>query len=166
MGALADIAGDVTWHFIGRLQANKTRGVAERFDWVHSVDRLRIAERLASQRPCGLPPLQVCLQIDLTGAEQRAGATPEEAPALAQQIATLPQLTLRGLMCLPPPEQQFERQREHFRALRQLRDRIRADGLALDVLSAGMSGDLEAAIAEGATCVRVGTAIFGPREPG
>jgi pyridoxal phosphate enzyme (YggS family) len=161
--ALADLSPSLTWHFIGRLQANKTRGVAEHFAWVHSVDRLRIAQRLSAQRPAGLAPLQICLQVDLSGRDDRAGAAPESIAALAPAIAALPGLTLRGLMCLPPPETRFDRQRAHFRHLRELRDALVADGLPLDVLSAGMSGDLEAAIAEGATHVRVGTAVFGPR---
>jgi pyridoxal phosphate enzyme (YggS family) len=164
IAALEDLADRLTWHFIGRLQGNKTRGVAEQFDWVHSVDRLRVAERLSAQRPGHLPPLQVCLQIDLTGRDERAGAPPAAAAELAHAIAALPALRLRGLMCLPPPEDDFDRQRAHFRHLREIRDALNAEGLALDVLSAGMSGDLEAAIAEGATHVRVGTAIFGPRD--
>lgn len=161
--ALQDL--DLTWHFIGRLQRNKTAEVAERFDWVHSVDRAVIAERLSSRRPADRAPLQVCLQVDFTGSEARGGVAPEALPGLAEHVAALPRLALRGLMTLPPPETDFARQREHFqrlaRCLQQLRD---AGHAGLDVMSAGMSGDLEAAIAEGATHVRIGTAIFGPRD--
>ncbi len=152
------------WHFIGRLQRNKTAAVAEQFDWVHSVDRLVIGERLSAQRPDdGRPPLQVCLQVDFTGEGGRNGVPPKALPELAEQVAALPRLTLRGLMTLPPQEQEFDRQRAHFRRLADLQNQLIAQGHALDVLSAGMSGDLEAAIAEGATHVRIGTAIFGPR---
>ncbi|MEM9387169.1 MAG: YggS family pyridoxal phosphate-dependent enzyme [Pseudomonadota bacterium] len=161
-----DALGDLPlcWHFIGRLQRNKTAAVAERFDWVHSVDRQVIADRLSAQRPHdGRPPLQVCLQVDFTGQDGRNGAPPEHLPALAEHVASLPQLALRGLMTLPPPETSEERQREHFRHLHRLQRQLNDAGHALDVLSAGMSGDLEAAIAEGATHVRIGTAIFGPR---
>ncbi|VVE57332.1 YggS family pyridoxal phosphate enzyme [Pandoraea terrae] len=157
-------AGDrLEWHFIGPLQSNKTRQVAEHFDWVHSVDRLKIAERLSAQRPAHLAPLQVCLQVNISGESSKSGATPGEAPALARAIAALPNVRLRGLMAIPEPEDDPAAQRRPFAAVRALFDQLRADGLALDTLSMGMSGDLEAAIAEGATMVRVGTAIFGAR---
>jgi pyridoxal phosphate enzyme (YggS family) len=153
----------VTWHFIGPLQANKTRPVAEHFDWLHSVDRLRIAERLSAQRPFHGPPLQVCLQVKLGNESTKGGATPAELPALARAVAALPRLTLRGLMCIPPPNDDAAVQRGYFARLRGLRDQLVAAGLPLDVLSMGMSADFEPAILEGATHVRVGTAIFGAR---
>ncbi|VVD96516.1 YggS family pyridoxal phosphate-dependent enzyme [Pandoraea anhela] len=163
----ATVGGEaLEWHFIGPLQSNKTRPVAEHFDWVHSVDRLKIAERLSAQRPTHLPALQVCLQINISGEASKSGVTPDEAPAVARAIAALPNLTLRGLMAIPEPEDDPARQREPFRAVRELFDALRADGLALDTLSMGMSGDLEAAVAEGATMVRIGTAIFGARDYG
>jgi pyridoxal phosphate enzyme (YggS family) len=152
------------WHFIGPLQSNKTRPVAEHVDWVHSVERLKIAERLSQQRPTHLPPLNVCLQVNVSGEASKSGCAPEEAPALARQIAALPQLRLRGLMCIPEPSEDFEAQRQPFRQLREIYERLRNEGLALDTLSMGMSHDIEAAIAEGATMVRVGTAIFGDRK--
>ena len=151
------------WHFIGPLQSNKTRPIAEAFDWVHSVDRLKIAERLAEQRPDTLPPLQVCLQVNVSGEETKSGVSINELPALATRVALLPKLKLRGLMAIPAPTDVFALQRESFRRLRDARERLKADGLLLDTLSMGMSHDLEAAIAEGATLVRVGTAIFGER---
>lgn len=151
------------WHFIGPLQSNKTRVVAEHFDWVHSIDRLKIAERLSEQRPADLPPLSVCLQVNVSGEATKSGVTPAEAAALARAIAALPRLRLRGLMTIPAPEENFEAQRAPFRRLRQLHEQLRAEGLPLDTLSMGMSHDLEAAVAEGATVVRVGTAIFGER---
>lgn len=153
----------VRWHFIGALQSNKTRVVAERFDWIHTVDRLRIAERLAAQRPYHARPLNVCLQVNLGDETSKAGVSPAELPALAQAVAQLERLQLRGLMCIPPVETDPERQRQWFRLLRHLRDELGARGLALDVLSMGMSSDFEIAIEEGATHVRVGTALFGPR---
>ncbi|MEO0422437.1 MAG: YggS family pyridoxal phosphate-dependent enzyme [Pseudomonadota bacterium] len=161
-----DALGDLSlcWHFIGRLQRNKTAAVAERFDWVHSVDRAVIADRLSAQRPDDdRPPLQVCLQVDFTGQDGRNGVPPEQLGALAEHVASLPRLALRGLMTLPPAEREEARQREHFRQLHLLQRQLNDTGHHLDVLSAGMSGDLEAAIAEGATHVRIGTAIFGPR---
>ncbi len=151
------------WHFIGPLQGNKTRLVAAHFDWVHSVDRLKIAERLADQRPDSLPPLSVCLQINVSGETTKSGVSLADAPALARAIARLPRLRLRGLMTIPQPCDDFSAQRAPFRRLRELYEQLRAGGLALDTLSMGMSHDLEAAIAEGATLVRVGTAIFGER---
>ncbi|MEO0971479.1 MAG: YggS family pyridoxal phosphate-dependent enzyme [Pseudomonadota bacterium] len=159
-----DDLGHLRWHFIGRLQRNKTAMVAQRFDWVHGIDRAVLAERLSAQRPSDRGPLQVCLQVDFTGGQEgRSGVAPQSLPALAEQVASLPQLHLRGLMTLPPPESEFERQREHFRHLEELRQELNHRGFGLDVLSAGMSGDLEAAVAEGATHVRIGTALFGAR---
>ena len=151
------------WHFIGALQGNKTRPVAETFAWVHAVDRLRIAERLSAQRPASLPPLSVCLQVNVSGEPGKGGVSPAALPALAHAVAALPRLRLRGLMTIPAPCDDFLAQRLPFRRLRQLSEQLQADGLSLDTLSMGMSRDLEAAIAEGATLVRVGTAIFGER---
>ncbi len=150
----------ITWHFIGPIQSNKTRAIAARFHWVHSVDRLKIARRLSAQRPDWLPPLNVCLQVNVSGEASKAGVTPEEALELARAVMQLPRLRLRGLMALPAPATDLETQRRPFRQLRRLRDSL---GLDLDTLSMGMSDDLEAAILEGATLVRVGTALFGPR---
>ncbi|HKK05016.1 MAG TPA: YggS family pyridoxal phosphate-dependent enzyme [Gammaproteobacteria bacterium] len=165
ISALAD--RDIDWHFIGPIQTNKTRAIAENFDWVHSIDRLKVARRLSEQRPADRPPLNVCLQVNISGETRKAGASPAEAPTLARAIAALPGLHLRGLMTIPAPESEPARQRQPFRALRELFDRLRAEGLTLDTLSMGMSDDLEAAIAEGATLVRIGTAVFGerPRRP-
>ena len=151
------------WHFIGPLQSNKTRLVAENFAWVHSVDRLKIAERLAAQRPPGLAPLQVCSQVNASGEASKSGCAPDQAAVLAHAVAALPRLSLRGLMTIPEPSEDSSLQRSRFALLRQLRDRLKAGGLALDTLSMGMSHDLEAAIMEGATLVRIGTAIFGER---
>jgi pyridoxal phosphate enzyme (YggS family) len=153
----------VTWHFIGALQSNKTREVAEHFQWVHTVDRLKIARRLSDQRPHYAPPLQVCLQVHIGDEVTKSGIEPGAARALADAIADLPRLKLRGLMCIPPPEEDPERARRWFAELRQLRETLNASGHELDVLSMGMSSDFELAIAEGATHVRVGTAIFGMR---
>jgi pyridoxal phosphate enzyme (YggS family) len=153
------------WHFIGHLQSNKTRLAATWFDWVQTVDRIRIAHRLNEQRPHRAGPLQVCIQV-LVGAEAtKSGADPGQAMPLANAIRELPQLRLRGLMAIPPPAEDFDTQRRYFRTLRELYDALRADGHALDTLSIGMSDDLEAAIAEGSTMLRVGTALFGPRPP-
>ncbi|MGH8179437.1 MAG: YggS family pyridoxal phosphate-dependent enzyme, partial [Steroidobacteraceae bacterium] len=162
MEALGDLP--LTWHFVGRLQANKTRQVAERFAWVHGVDRLKIAERLAAQRPYHAPPLNICIQVSLAQEASKGGAPAPEVAALAAAVAALPRLTLRGLMCIPPEESDPGHQREWFARLRALRDSLNRGGLALDTLSMGMSGDFEAAIQEGATLVRIGTALFGPRE--
>ncbi|MCP5229630.1 YggS family pyridoxal phosphate-dependent enzyme [Accumulibacter sp.] len=151
------------WHFVGSLQSNKTRLLAENFNWVHSVDRLRIAERLSEQRPASLPPLSVCLQVNVSGEVSKSGVSPAEAAALAHAVAVLPRLRLRGLMAIPARSDGLAEQRRPFRLLRELSERLRADGLLLDTLSMGMSHDFEAAIAEGATLVRVGTAIFGER---
>jgi pyridoxal phosphate enzyme (YggS family) len=161
IGALADL--DLVWHFIGPVQSNKTRPVAERFAWVHSIDRLKIAERLSAQRPDGVPPLQACIQVNVSGEATKSGVAPADAPALARAVAALPRLRLRGLMAIPEPTDDVALQRRRFEALRELKDRLVADGLALDTLSMGMSDDLEAAIAAGTTMVRVGSAIFGAR---
>jgi len=154
------------WHFIGALQGNKTRPVAELFDWVHTIDRLKIAARLAAQRPSAMPPLEVCIQVRLGGEAIKAGVEPRELPALAERIAGLPRLALRGLMCLPPEEADRARQRHWFGELRRLLESLNAAGHQLDALSMGMSNDFESAIAEGATHVRIGTALFGERPPG
>ncbi len=152
------------WHFIGPLQSNKTRSVAENFDWVHSVDRLKIAERLAAQRPPQRPPLNLCLQVNVSGEDSKSGCAPGEAPGLAAAIGQLPGVTLKGLMAIPEPSDDVALQRRRFAMLRGLLDAINAaQGTTLDTLSMGMSDDLEAAIMEGATIVRVGTAIFGQR---
>ena len=161
IAALAPLG--LEWHFIGPLQSNKTRQVAEHFAWVHSVERLKIAERLSAQRPAALPPLNVCVEVNVSGEESKGGCAPDEAPALCRAVAALPGLRLRGLMAIPEPTADASLARRRFAALRELRDAINADGLALDTLSMGMSHDLEAAIMEGATLVRVGTAIFGER---
>jgi PLP dependent protein len=153
----------ITWHFIGRLQANKTRPVAEHFAWVHGVDRPRIAERLSAQRPYHAPPLNVCIEVSLAGESAKGGARPGEVPELAEAVAALPRLKLRGLMCLPPQEPEEAAQRRWFAELRRLFEHLNERGFALDTLSMGMSADLEAAVLEGATCVRIGTALFGPR---
>lgn len=153
----------LTWHFIGALQTNKTRTVAAHFDWVHTVDRLSIAQRLSAQRPAGLPPLQVCLQVMLAPEPGKAGLAPGAVPALAAAVAALPGLRLRGLMCIPPPVDDLATQRAYFRELAGLLAQLQAQGLPVDTLSMGMSGDYEPAILEGATHVRIGTAIFGAR---
>ena len=153
------------WHFIGPIQTNKTRSIAEHFHWVHSIDRLKVATRLSDQRPDDLPPMQVCLQVNVSGETSKAGVAPEQAAELAHVIAGLPRLQLRGLMTIPAPAAGLAAQRAPFQRLCALRERMTGDGLALDTLSMGMSADLEAAIAEGATIVRIGTAIFGPRTP-
>jgi PLP dependent protein len=159
--ALRDLP--LTWHFIGRLQTNKTRPVASAFTWVHGVDRLKIAERLSEQRPFHAPPLNVCIQVNIAGEAYKGGVKPAELPGLAASIAALPRLKLRGLMCIPPDEQDPSRQRHWFAKLRRELDSLNASGAGLDTLSMGMSGDFEAAIAEGATIVRIGTALFGQR---
>lgn len=159
--ALADMA--LCWHFIGPLQSNKTRDIAARFDWVHSIDRLRIARRLDSQRPETLPPLNICLQINISGEQSKAGISLAELPALTAEVARLPRLRLRGLMAIPAPAGDEASRREPCRQLCEALELLNNEGYKLDVLSMGMSGDLEAAIAEGATHVRVGTALFGPR---
>jgi pyridoxal phosphate enzyme (YggS family) len=161
LDALADLA--LHWHFIGQIQSNKTRIIAQRFEWVHSVDRLAVARRLSEQRPFHAPPLNLCLQVSLVPEPGKAGLDPAVLAETAAAVANLPRLRLRGLMCLPPPDEDPARQRALFARLRHLLEGLNAAGLALDTLSMGMSGDFEAAIAEGATHVRVGTALFGPR---
>jgi pyridoxal phosphate enzyme (YggS family) len=164
MAALAGLRESIEWHLIGPLQANKTRVVAERFDWVHTIDRLKIAERLSQQRPAHLPPLQVCLQVNVSGEASKSGIAPDAVASLARSIAALPRLALRGLMAIPEPAADAAAQRRPHAALRGLLQHLKDEGLAVDTLSMGMTADLEAAIAEGATIVRVGTAIFGPRD--
>jgi hypothetical protein len=163
LAELAPLRARLRWHLIGPLQSNKTRLVAEAFDWVHTVDRLKIAQRLAEQRPPQLAPLQVCLQVNVSGEASKSGVAPAELPALAHAVAALPRLQLRGLMAIPEPAHDPAAQRAPHRLLATLLAELRAQGLALDTLSMGMSADLEAAVAEGATIVRVGTALFGER---
>ena len=163
IAALADLRPAIEWHLIGPLQSNKTRVAAEQFDWVHSLDRLKVAQRLSEQRPPQLPPLNVCLQVNISGEPSKSGLAPDEVADVAHAVAKLPRLALRGLMAIPEPAEDFASQRAPHRALRELRDDLARSGLALDTLSMGMSADLEAAIAEGATIVRIGTAIFGKR---
>jgi pyridoxal phosphate enzyme (YggS family) len=151
------------WHFIGPIQSNKTRAIAENFAWVHSVDRLKIAQRLSEQRPADLPPLNICIQVNVSGEASKSGCTPEDLPALAQAISALPHLRLRGLMAIPEPTEDSDEQNAAFAAVRTLQDQL---NLPLDTLSMGMSHDLEAAIAQGATWVRIGTALFGARNYG
>lgn len=167
IAAVAAAAPDAVleWHFIGPIQSNKTRPLAAQFDWVHTVERLKIAQRLSEQRPAQLPPLNICLQVNISGEASKSGVHPDALAALAQQVAALPQLRLRGLMAIPEPQTDVARQRAAFAAVRALFEQLKADGLALDTLSMGMSADLGAAIAEGATIVRVGSAIFGSRPP-
>jgi len=155
---------DLVWHFIGPIQSNKTRAIAANFHWVHSVDRLKIARRLSEQRRQDMPPLQVCLQVNISGEASKSGVMLADLPELARAVSPLPGLELRGLMAIPAPEEREERQRGAFARLRQALDELRAFLPGLDTLSMGMSGDLEAAIAEGATIVRPGTAVFGPRD--
>jgi PLP dependent protein len=161
---ISELAGlHLEWHFIGPIQSNKTRSIAAHFDWVHSVEREKIAQRLNDARPAHLPPLNVCMQINVSGERSKSGVSPGSEAGLARAIAALPRLRLRGLMAVPEPTTDRALQRRRFARLRELRDGLAADGFALDTLSMGMSDDLEAAIAEGATLVRVGTAIFGSR---
>ncbi len=154
---------DLTWHFIGHLQSNKTRLVAENFDWVHTIDKLKTARRLSDQRPAGLAPLNICLQVNVDGEASKSGIAPSEVGELAAACADLPNVRLRGLMCLPEIRSSFEEQRKPFATLRELAESLRTDGIDIDTLSMGMSGDFDAAIAEGATIVRIGTALFGER---
>lgn len=161
MQALASL--DLCWHFIGQLQSNKTRTVAEHFQWVHTVDRERIARRLSEQRPFHAPPLNVCLQVALAEEPGKGGIEPARLLELAQAVAQLPRLKLRGLMCIPPPAPDFPTQLARFQQLAALQQRLASAGLPTDTLSMGMSGDLEAAVAAGATWVRIGTALFGAR---
>jgi PLP dependent protein len=163
ISALADLRSQLEWHLIGPLQSNKTRIVAEHFDWVQSLDRLKVAERLSQQRPGHLPPLQVCLQVNVSGEASKSGVAPAEVAALAHAVAALPRLRLRGLMAIPEPAGDEAAQRRPHRVLHALWQSLREQGLALDTLSMGMSADLEAAVAEGATLVRIGTAVFGAR---
>jgi len=165
LGELGEDSGKpvLEWHFIGPIQSNKTRPIAEHFDWVHTVEREKIAQRLSEQRPQGMAPLQICLQVNISGEASKSGVAPEELAALAHKVAALPNLNLRGLMAIPEPAVEFDQQRAAFARLRVLYEQLRADGLALDTLSMGMSADMRAAIVEGATIVRVGSAIFGSR---
>ena len=155
--------GGIEWHFVGALQANKSRTVAERFDWVQTVDRIRIARRLSDQRPAFLAPLNVCLQVNLSGESTKSGVEISEVADLAAEVANLPRLRLRGLMAIPRPCTGLDEQRATLRPLAEAYERLRADGHPLDTLSMGMTDDLEAAVAEGSTMVRIGTAVFGPR---
>ncbi|MBF8701992.1 YggS family pyridoxal phosphate-dependent enzyme [Pseudomonas putida] len=159
--ALSDLP--LIWHFIGPIQSNKTKAIAEHFDWVHSVDRLKIAQRLSEQRPAGLAPLNICLQVNVSGEDSKSGCAPADLPTLAKAVAALPNLRLRGLMAIPEPTDDRAAQEAAFATLRQLQEGL---GLGLDTLSMGMSHDLEAAIAQGATWVRIGTALFGARDYG
>ena len=161
IASLADLP--LVWHCIGPIQSNKTKLVAENFAWVHSIDRLKIAERLSAQRPAHLPALQICLQVNVDGGSNKSGVTPADLLALAQAVAQLPNLQLRGIMTIPEPAENEAAARSVHRQAKALLDSLNAAGLKLDTLSMGMTGDLEAAIAEGSTCVRVGTAIFGHR---
>ena len=161
ISALRDLP--LQWHCIGPIQSNKTRLVAEHFDWVHSVDRLKIAQRLSEQRPAHLPPLQVCIQVNVDGGETKSGVSPQDLPVLAQAVAVLPRLQLRGLMTIPEPASQAQMRAVHAQA-KALFEALHQQGLPLDTLSMGMSADMAAAIAEGSTMVRVGTAIFGVRD--
>ena len=161
MDQLADLK--LKWHFIGGIQSNKTRAIAERFDWVQSVDRFSVARRLSEQRPFHAPPLNVCIQVALVPEPTKGGVAPDELAELARAIAGLPRLVLRGLMCVPPPQPNAAAERAVFAKLRAALDDLNAGGLKLDTLSMGMSGDFESAIAEGATLVRIGTALFGAR---
>lgn len=154
---------DLAWHFIGQIQSNKTRAVAEHFQWVHTVDRLKIGQRLSEQRPHYAPPLQVCIQVKLADEFAKGGVWPADVTALAHDLIRLPHLKLRGLMCIPPPSENLDEQQRLFAKMAGLLAALRETGLALDTLSMGMSGDFVAAIAAGATVVRMGTAIFGPR---
>ena len=166
MAAVSDAlpGQQVEWHFIGPIQSNKTRPIAASFAWVHTVDRLKIAQRLSEQRPEQLGPLNICLQVNISGEVSKSGASPDELLELARHVAQLPRLRLRGLMAIPEPETDFNKQRAAFRRLRELADSVSAHGIVLDTLSMGMSADLAAAVVEGATIVRVGSAIFGVRK--
>lgn len=161
MAELADLP--LEWHFIGPIQSNKTRPIAEHFDWVHSIDRLKIAQRLNEARPADRPPLNVCIEVNVSGEGSKSGLPPEELPALALAVMQMPHLKLRGLMAIPAPTSDIALQHQQFRMLRELSDSLIKNHIPLDTLSMGMSGDFAVAIAEGATLVRVGTAIFGPR---
>jgi pyridoxal phosphate enzyme (YggS family) len=155
-------AYDITWHFIGPIQSNKTKALATHFDWIHSVDKLKIAQRLSEQRPSALAPLNICLQVNISGETSKSGITLEELPYLCKQVAGLPNLKLRGVMGIPSPQEDFEQQRQPYKVLHQAV--VKLDNPTLDTFSFGMTGDLTAAIAEGSTIVRIGTALFGARE--
>jgi pyridoxal phosphate enzyme (YggS family) len=160
----AELAGSgIEWHFIGPIQSNKTRLIAQTARWVHSVDSFKVAHRLSEQKPADAPAINICLQVNISDEDSKSGVQPAELPALAAQIAELPGLKLRGLMAIPAPEHDFDRQRAVFAQVRALQESLNAQGFALDTLSMGMTDDMEAAIAEGATVVRIGTAIFGVR---
>jgi PLP dependent protein len=161
IGALAQLF--LEWHFIGPVQSNKTRPIAEQFDWVQSIDREKVARRLSEQRPATCEPLNVCIQVNVSGEASKSGVAPDDALDLARQVAALPRIRLRGLMAIPAPSSDSGRQREQFRHVRTIYEDLRARGLELDTLSMGMSDDLEAAILEGSTLVRIGTAVFGGR---
>lgn len=163
MTALADLRSQIEWHLIGPLQSNKTRAVAEHFDWVHTVDRLKIAQRLSDQRPAHLPPLQVCIQVNTSGESSKSGVEPAHALALAQAVAPLPHLQLRGVMALPAPSTDAFTQQQSLKSVREVFDELRQHGLTLDTLSMGMSADLEMAVEQGSTMVRIGAALFGQR---
>ncbi|MDO9002250.1 MAG: YggS family pyridoxal phosphate-dependent enzyme [Aquabacterium sp.] len=163
MAELADLRPQIEWHLIGPLQSNKTRVVAENFDWVHTVDRVKIAQRLSEQRPAHLPPLQVCVQVNTSGEASKSGVDPAEALALAQAVAQLPHLQLRGVMALPAPSTDASTQHQALKKIREVFDELRDHGLTLDTLSMGMSADLEMAVEQGSTMVRIGSAIFGQR---
>jgi hypothetical protein len=162
--ALADLK--IVWHFIGPIQSNKTRAIAENFSWVHGVDRLKIAQRLSEQRPVDLPPLNVCLQVNVSGEESKSGVEPEQVMELAREVSKLPRLKLRGLMAIPAPADDEAVQRKPFAQLRELSRKLAEQGISIDTLSMGMSHDYVAAIKEGATIIRIGTAIFGTRDYG
>jgi len=159
----ATAADGLTWHFIGHLQSNKTRVVAEFFDWVHTIDKLKVATRLSGQRPDDRPPLNVCLQVNVDEETTKSGASVDALPELAAACSELPNIRLRGLMCLPAMRHEFQAQREPFARLRNLAEDLERQGIVMDTLSMGMSGDFRAAIFEGATIVRIGTALFGER---
>ncbi|MBW8832158.1 MAG: YggS family pyridoxal phosphate-dependent enzyme [Burkholderiales bacterium] len=163
IAALADLRPEIEWHLIGPLQSNKTRVVAEQFDWVHSVDRLKIAQRLSEQRPADLLPLQVCLQVNISGEASKSGLAVDEVAGVAREVAALPRVNLRGLMAIPEPAGNEAAQRQPHAQLRALLEKLQREGLLMDALSMGMTADLEAAVMEGATIIRVGTAIFGGR---
>jgi PLP dependent protein len=163
IAALQDL--DLEWHFIGPLQSNKTKSVAQHFSWVHGIDRLKLARRLSEQRPPDMPPLNVCLQVNVSGEQSKSGVSFDDLPALARQVAALPRLRLRGLMAIPAPADDFAAQRQPLHQLHEALQHLNRDGLQLDTLSMGMSDDLEAAVAEGTTMLRIGTALFGPRPP-
>ena len=165
IAALRDMTpSPLVWHFIGPIQSNKTRPIAENFDWVHSIDRDKIARRLSEQRPDHLPPLEVCIEVNVSGEASKSGVAPAEVAALAHLVAGLPRLKLRGLMAIPEPTEDMALQRQRFATLRGLLEALQKDGLQVDTLSMGMTADMDAAIAEGATMVRIGTAIFGSRQ--